>query len=67
MAWPGTEGIVTSLAANQSPGKVQKVELLGLDGPLEFKQDADGLKVGFPSEKPCDFAYALKITGLKLK
>ena len=67
MAWPGTEGIVTSLAADRSPGNVEKVELLGHNGPLEFEQDTDGLKVAFPSEKPCDFAYALKINGLKLE
>jgi alpha-L-fucosidase len=64
MAWPGAEGVVTSLG--QAAGKVQKVEMLGHNGPLEFKQDAEGLKVAFPAEKPCDFAYALKITGLKL-
>jgi alpha-L-fucosidase len=67
LAWPGTEGVVTSLADGQSPGKVTKVELLGHAGNIEFKQDAAGLKVAFPAERPCDFAYALKITGLKLK
>ena len=36
-------------------------------GNLDFTQDAAGLKVKFPAEKPCDFAYALKISGLKLK
>jgi alpha-L-fucosidase len=55
---------VTSLG--KAAGKVQKVEMLGHKRPLEFKQDAGGLKVAFPAEKPCDFAYALKITGLKL-
>ena len=39
---------------------------LSFDEPLQFTQDADGLKVWFPSEKPCDYVYALKITGLKL-
>jgi hypothetical protein len=34
---------------------------------LEFSQDETGLKVKLPIEKPCDFAYTLKITGLKLK
>ena len=38
-----------------------------MPGALQFTQDADGLKVKFPAEKPCDYAYALKITGLKLK
>jgi hypothetical protein len=47
-------------------GKIRKVELLGNGEPLQFTQDADGLKVKFPAEKPCDYVYALKITGLKL-
>ena len=28
---------------------------LSFDEPLQFTQDADGLKVWFPSEKPCDY------------
>jgi alpha-L-fucosidase len=48
-------------------GKVSGVTLLGADKPLEFSQDAAGLHVKLPAAKPCDFAYALKITGLKLK
>jgi hypothetical protein len=42
------------------------VELLGNKGELEFTQDASDLQVKFPAEKPCDYCYALKITGLKL-
>jgi hypothetical protein len=42
------------------------VELLGHGEPLRFTQDAAGLKVKFPAEKPCEFIYALKITGMKL-
>jgi hypothetical protein len=44
-----------------------KVELLGYAGMLAFTQDANGLKVTFPAEKPCDYYFALKIKGLKLK
>ena len=68
MNWPGDQPVtITSLASGQPvQGKVEKVELLGHAGPLPFTQDAEGLKVKFPAEKPCDFVYALKITGLKL-
>jgi alpha-L-fucosidase len=68
MNWPGDELVtITSLATGQPmQGKVGKVELLGHDGALEFTQDATGLKVKFPAEKPCDFCYALKISGLKI-
>jgi alpha-L-fucosidase len=68
MAWPTQEVVVKSLATgNGLDGKVEQVELLGHAGTLPFTQDADGLKVTFPTEKPCEFAYVLKITGLKLK
>lgn len=70
MAWPGQEGSIKSLALGGSgtpPGKITKVEMLGHDGPLEFGQDDKGLKVKMPAERPCDFAYAVKITGLSLK
>jgi alpha-L-fucosidase len=75
MSWPGDEAVITALAlspsnglaASKAPsGKIEKVELLGHSGPLAFTQDAAGLHVKFPAEKPCDYAYALKITGLKL-
>jgi alpha-L-fucosidase len=68
MSWPGDAPVtIASLAKGATvQGNVKKVELLGHAGPLKFTQDADGLKVIFPTEKPCDFVYALKITGLKL-
>ncbi|HVS54076.1 MAG TPA: alpha-L-fucosidase [Opitutaceae bacterium] len=68
MSWPADEALITSLATGQAPaGKIEKVELLGHAGALAFTQDAAGLHVKFPTEKPCDYAFALKITGLKLK
>ncbi len=68
MSWPGDAPVtITSLATGQPvKGKVKKVELLGHPGDLKFTQGTDGLKVTFPTEKPCDFVYSLKITGLKL-
>jgi alpha-L-fucosidase len=66
MAWPEDQAVVTSLAGGKVQGKVEKVEMLGHAGNLQFTQDAEGLKVNFPAEKPCDFCYALKISGLKI-
>jgi alpha-L-fucosidase len=68
MKWPedGADVVVTSLAKGANAGKIAKVELLGHAGKLTFTQDAAGLHLKMPAEKPCDFAYALKITGLKL-
>jgi alpha-L-fucosidase len=68
MSWPGDAPVTITSLAKGAPvqGLVKKVELLGHAGPLKFTQDGEGLKVTFPTEKPCDFVYALKITGLKL-
>ena len=40
--------------------------LLGIPGKLKFTQDAEGLKIKLPAERPCDYAFAFKITGLKM-
>ena len=68
MNWPDDQSVAVASLATSQPvkGKVGKVELLGHGGPLQFNQDAGGLKVKLPSEKPCDYIYTLKITGLKL-
>jgi alpha-L-fucosidase len=67
MSWPSGEVVITSLAIGTPVrGKVEKVELLGHAGSLPFTRDGEGLKVRFPDERPCDYAYVLKITGLTL-
>ncbi len=66
LGWP-TEPIVVktlgSLAATQ-PGKVARVELLGTDERLNWRREADGLRVELPKRyKPeVDYAAALKVT-----
>jgi alpha-L-fucosidase len=68
MSWPGEEAVITSLAKGKPvKGKITNVRLLGHPGELKFTQDIVGLHVKLPIEKPCDYAYVLKITGLKLK
>lgn len=47
-------------------GRIKKVELLGDKNKLNFTQDASGLKVQLPSEKPSEFQCVLKVTGLKV-
>lgn len=54
--------MIRSLAAGSSTGTVQRVELLGA-GPVKFMQDANGLAVTLPPQKPCDYVYGLKIQG----
>jgi alpha-L-fucosidase len=76
-AWPADgQAVITSLALSPPNGlasgaaiggQVENVELLGSAAKLTFTRDADGLKVKLPAIIPCDYAYVLKITGLKLK
>jgi alpha-L-fucosidase len=47
-----------------SHGTVTDVSLLGA-GKLTFKQTQDGLEIQMGASAPCQYAYALKITGLK--
>lgn len=65
--WPGEQAVITSLATGKViSGKIEKIELLGHVGALDFTQDAQGLKVRFSAGKPCEFAYSLRISGLRL-
>ena len=65
--WPGDRLIVKSLAKS-SPlvqGQPSNVRLLGCDDKLDWSQTEEGLVVKMPEKKPCEHAFAFKITGLK--
>ncbi|QBG46848.1 hypothetical protein EGM51_05350 [Verrucomicrobia bacterium S94] len=63
LGWPGEELKVQVLgsAGKLHPGDIQSLELLGCEEALEWTQSPEALTVRFPKEKPCDFAYVLKI------
>jgi alpha-L-fucosidase len=71
-SWPGETAVVTSLANGKAldgqvpEGKIKSVALLGHKGNLKFTQDSDGLKIQLPAARPCDYAFAFKIVGLKM-
>jgi alpha-L-fucosidase len=64
LAFPA-DGKVTikSLASNSPnwPGKIGSVRMLG-GKKLKFTRDANGLTVTLPEKKPCEIAFALKIS-----
>jgi alpha-L-fucosidase len=65
--WPGNTALITSLAANAGlTGTISSVTMLGAKGALSFAQNNNGLQVNLPANPPCDIAYTLKISGLKL-
>ena len=59
MGWPEKEAVVKPLG---TAGKIVNVELLGHKAKVQWKQEADGLKVQMPAEKPSDYAVTLKVT-----
>jgi hypothetical protein len=76
-SWPGDMAVITTLATGPAAaakfpdgkfpeGKITSVAMLGHTGNLKFTEDADGLKVTLPADRPCDYSYVLKITGLKM-
>ncbi|MGI4759318.1 MAG: alpha-L-fucosidase [Janthinobacterium lividum] len=65
LGWPASGRLLLkSLAAGgpHYPGKVKRVELLGVPGSLEVAHTPEGLAVVLPAQKPNAIAYALKIT-----
>jgi alpha-L-fucosidase len=48
-------------AMNTRITEVVSVELLGHKSDLKWENTGDGLLVYFPKDKPCEYAYALKI------
>jgi alpha-L-fucosidase len=58
--------LIRSLAEGSAlaSGTVRKVRLLGGQDRLPFSRDREGLHITLPLQKPCKYAFALKITGL---
>ncbi|MHB8524103.1 MAG: alpha-L-fucosidase, partial [Limisphaerales bacterium] len=68
LAWPGRQLTIGSLGSS-SPlvgGSVRSVRLLGHKEKLAWSRSQFGLTVNLPEQKPCDYAFTLKIDGLKL-
>ena len=63
LAWPGEEMVIETLSTNLRvlTQDIESVAMLGVDGPLEWTRDGNGLTVKLPPEPPCDHAHALKI------
>ena len=63
MGWPkdGEFRIRTLREGGPCQREIKGVSLLGDDKPLVFRQDSDSLKVKTPKNRPCAYAYVLKI------
>jgi len=65
LGWPDDRKLVVKSLAKGSPlaaNEISEVRLLGHNGKLEWSRAAEGLIVNLPEKKPCDHAFAIKIT-----
>lgn len=63
LAWPDDELLIKSLRAG-SPHlseQISEISLVGFPQTLVWAQDAEGLRIKVPAQKPCEHAYAFKI------
>ena len=69
LAWPGEQLTIQSLGTTspQVKGEVTGASLLGHHGKLEWSRNENNLRVRMPAQKPCDYAYAVKIEGLRTR
>lgn len=63
LGWPGEELHIRALGFHGKlyPNQIKSIQLLGSKMKLKWTQTAEELVVKFPAQKPCDFAYVLKI------
>jgi alpha-L-fucosidase len=61
LAWPESGKIVVGSLA-RGKADVTSVSLLGRAGRIDWAQAENGLVVTLPQDKPCDYAFTLKIT-----
>jgi len=65
LAWPETGRLTIRSLAPGSPltqRKIKTVELLGSQATRKWTRNADGLTTELPAQKPCDFAFVVKIS-----
>lgn len=61
MGWPA-DGILRIQSLKLGVENICSVELLGSSEPVTYKQTAEQLEVQLPADKPCEHAFALKLT-----
>jgi alpha-L-fucosidase len=65
LAWPENGVVTIKLLASDSvlyQQQIEKVELLGHQEALQWKQELVGLVINVPAQKPCEHAFVFRIT-----
>jgi alpha-L-fucosidase len=62
--WDADAGVIIRSLNREAvaDAKITKVSLLGSDEAIAWEQTGDGLKLSFPGNRPCEYAYAFKIS-----
>ncbi len=61
--WSDKDIIVKSLNKDViADARIQDVILLGSEEKIQWQQTENGLKLSFPKDKPCEYAYSFKIS-----
>lgn len=63
LEWPenGVLKIKSLNSTNELIATIKSIEMLGSKSKLKWTQNKESLAIQLPSEKPCDYAYVLKI------
>ena len=63
LEWSDKDITISSLSKEViADAKIQQVTMLGSEETIQWQLTPEGLKVNFPSQKPCDHAYTFKIS-----
>jgi alpha-L-fucosidase len=67
MGWPEKQVTLETLATGKPHvvGKIQKLEMLGHPGKMDWEHNERGLTLQLPEQRPCNHAHVLKIEGLE--
>lgn len=61
--WEDAGVLIKSLTEEVvADAKIVNVTLLGFEENISWEQTKEGLKLSFPTKRPCDYAYSFKIT-----
>jgi alpha-L-fucosidase len=62
MGWPKVSAVrALGLASPQKPGKIQRVQILGHGGQLQWHQDDEALRVTMSEESASEIGFTMKI------
>jgi alpha-L-fucosidase len=63
MGWPEDQKLsIRTLRLGGPVNEIHSVKLLGAEKPLNFKRTETALEVELPPERPCRYAYAIKVS-----